>query len=219
MRSPSLGSARSESLHLEPANHKGVIRKTIRFDRFWSALVVALALAATSAWAQGRVPPSNLADLVNTDFKAAQKTMEAGGWEIVHSSLAAKTQYLWNQDSQTCVSLKIKAKTVGAFTTIENGECTSRVAAARKVFENYADDQSDAHSASLDFEREKLSGRGYKATYWVKGDATTRSLEYWLSADGKKCVGLVFETKDATFVQTSSNVAKQCVNPAPKKSK
>jgi len=39
-------------------------------------------------------------------------------------------------------------------------------------------------SPSLDAERKKLSGRGFKAAYWVKNASPDRSSEDWLSANG-----------------------------------
>ena len=47
---------------------------------------------------------------------------------IVHSSFLAKEQYWWNKASQTCVSLKIDGTHIAALSTINNAECTKRVA-------------------------------------------------------------------------------------------
>jgi len=190
--------------------------QALRFGGFGVALIVALAFAATSAHAQGQVP-ADLADLVRRDLDASQKTMTARGWEIVYSSLAKKVQYYWNEGSKTCVSLKLKGKEIEGFTAIDNAECTSLLAEARKVWEGYSNGQASASSPSLDAERKKLSGQGFKATYWVKNASPDRSIEYWLSADGKTCTGLVFGTTDGAFVKTSTNKPEQCANPAPKK--
>jgi len=116
------------------------------------------------------------------------------------------------------VARKIKDKKIDGFTAIDMAECTTRVAAARKAWDGYSDGQAAVHGPSLDRERKKLSRQGYKATYWVKDASPGRSVENGLSADGKTCVGLAFETKDSRFVKTAYNEPKQCVNPARKKS-
>lgn len=124
---------------------------------------MALTLSATSAWAQSKVPPE-LTGLVHKDLKAGQKEMETLGYEIVYSSFAKKVQYWWNEDSKTCVSLKIKGKEIDGFSTIDTKECESRVAAARKVWDGYHDGPAPVYNPTLDREREKLSGQGYKAS-------------------------------------------------------
>ena len=138
------------------------------------------------------------------------------GWEIVYSSNAKKVQYWWNEGSKTCVSLKIKDKKIDGFSTIENKECESRLSAARKVWEGYTEGPTTVRSASLDKEREKLSAQGYKAVYWIKDPSWSpgTSSEMWSSADGKKCVHVVFKTADGAFVKKVDTETKQCTFPA-----
>jgi hypothetical protein len=190
--------------------------KIIQLDKFLSALILALTLAATSAWAQSN-GASDVADLAHTDLAAGKKKMEVLGYEIVYST--KKVQHWWNEGSKTCVSLGIERKEIGGVTTLDKAECEKHLDAARAVYAGYSNGQANVHSPSLDREREKLSGQGYTAVYSLKHVAPGTGAEYWSNAESKKCVVMDYQTNDNAWVKTANAKPRTCVNPALGKSK
>lgn len=185
-------------------------------NQFLTHFIVACALAATSMSA-GETIPKELEVLVHTDLESGQNTMTQLGYEIVYSSYFKKVQYYWKESTQACVSLTMKGKDIDSFKTIDKKECTSRLEAARKVREKYFDGGAPVHNSALDAERKKLSDGGYKASYWVKDAAPSKSIEYWWNEASRKCSYVVFVTNDGTYVQNGTCEAKQAKNPAPGK--
>ena len=137
---------------------------SLDFNKLWNygtCTAIGLILAATAGCAAqtGAKPasaatPSGLSDLIHTDINAGQKTLEARGYQIVYLSLLAKEQYWWNAGSQICVSLKVKDQEIDALTSINNVECTKRVASVGKVWNGDSDAPASFQSPSMDRERE-----------------------------------------------------------------
>lgn len=173
--------------------------------------------------------PSDLADLVDTDFNAGRKKLEERGYKRVESDLSAQEQYWWNEQSKVCVSLEIDEQQIDAINSIDAAECTQRIETSRKAPETqekpaeldkadhyvYTDGQAKVNSPSLSAERQQLAYQGYKAIYWIKDESSGKGVEYWLSADGAKCTALVFATKDGTLVTMGAGEPDQCVKPRP----
>jgi len=182
-------------------------------------LFTGMTLAPAPAAAQTDVP-ADVAALVNTKLDPGQVRLAELGYEAVHSSYAAKTQYWWSEAGAVCISLKISGSDIAAVSRIDSKECEKRVASARAVWGKYSDGPAPARSPKLDAEREKLSGQGYQVAYWVKdisADTPPRSAEFWLNAEAGKCVMIVFEAKSQSYVMTVKEDRKMCTNPAPKK--
>jgi hypothetical protein len=177
------------------------------------------ALPTVIAFGQGPVP-DDVSDLAHKDLDSAQKTLKGRGYEIVYSSYTSRTQYWWNDKTQTCVSMKIKDKTAESFKTINKDECQKRLANARKAWQGYADGGLDIHSTPLDAQRETLKNKGFEVIYSVRDAAPGRSAEYFKNAATNQCSMVAFNTSDGNNVEvmdkTGDKTMDWCTNPAPK---
>jgi hypothetical protein len=108
---------------------------------------------------------------------------------------------------------------IDGFKAIANKECESRVAKTRKAWERFSEGQATARSASLDAERTKLSDQVLRVVYWYKGPPDDISIEYWASADGKTCKGLIFQNSDGKLEGVLKMAPKKCVYPFQAKKK
>jgi len=162
----------------------------------------------------------DVTSLVHTDLAAGTKKMQALGFEIVYSSADRKTQLWWNEAGKTCVSMGIKGKEIDTLSTFDAAQCEQHVDAARRiVYPDYASGQANVNSPTLDEERERLTGQGYKATYSIRHAAPGRGAEYWSNAETKKCLIVAYQTNDNAWVKTANAKPKACVNPGGGKSK
>ena len=161
---------------------------------------MALTLAAPSAWAENTVPPE-LTELDKQDQKPSQAKRESLGWEIVYSSNAKKVQYWWNDATKICVSLKIKSKKIDGLSTIENKECESRLAAARKVWEGKT--AEGAFVKKVDTETKQCTfpaGAKARQTLVVILESGNRSCNSNVTAPGEDSAMFVGSTSGSRFV-------------------
>jgi predicted RNA binding protein YcfA (HicA-like mRNA interferase family) len=184
---------------------------------FWQILVLGLVLIGAWSIARAQDPQAKaLPDIVGMKAEEGQKKLESLGFEIVYAK--GSKQYWWNEKDGTCLDLRIKGKKIEKLVTIDDGECESRVAAARKVWEAYADGQANVHGPELDQERARFAADGYQASFWVKNISADKanSIEYWFNESANKCAYIVFRTSDGKFLSKDSCEAGRCKNPAPK---
>lgn len=179
-------------------------------------ILLGIVFVKSTAIAQTTLP-QEINGVVGQSVDDGQKTLESLGYEIVYAK--SKTQYWYLADQKTCVSLSIVKKKIEKAEVIDNNECSSRLEAARKVWEAYFDGQADVHGDQLDKQREKLKGGGFAATYWIKDVSADKknSMEYWYNASTNECNYIVFETSSGKFINSDKCESSRCKNPAPKK--
>lgn len=167
----------------------------------------------------GQDVPDKLNVLVDMKLEDAETWLEDNGYEIAGSSFFKREQLWYNEKLQTCISMAFAKKRDHMVTGIQPGDeakCKAGIEAARKVLDSYHDGPAPANAAAIEKEREKLRGKGFVVSYWIKDIAPGRSTEYWKNESTGQCMHIVWNTADQSDVSSSKCDSKYRINPYPK---
>jgi hypothetical protein len=168
---------------------------------------------------QNATLPSEVTSIVNLNLEDAQGKLKNIGYEICHSSLFAKSQDWFNENSKNCVTVKFDKKTKKVTEVKSNpniSDCQKGLEASRKVWDKYHDGQAPVSDTKLDQERQKLTDQGFKAAYWVDEISPGRCIEYWVNDNIKKTMYIVWEKQSNKWVTTDKSEYSMGKNPAHK---
>jgi hypothetical protein len=169
--------------------------------------------------AQGNVP-TEVASIVSMTLDEGQSKLKNLGYEICASSFSGKKQDWYNESTKNCVTVKFDKKGNKITEVLTNpaiSECQKGLEASRKVWEKYHDGQAPVNTPKIDEERNKLTSKGYKVSYWINEVSPGRNSEYWVNETAQKTMFIVWEIQGNKWVMTESTEYKMGQNPAPKK--
>lgn len=178
---------------------------------------IAAILNSSKAIAQDSVP-TEVASIVNMKLEEGQSKLESLGYEICSSSFAGKKQDWFNESTNVCVTIKFNKKSKEITEVLLNpatSDCQKKLEASRAVWEKYHDGQAPVSNAKIDEERQRLSDKGFKVSYWINEISPGRSMEYWVNETAQKAMYIVWEVQGNVWVMTEKTDYKMGHNPAP----
>ena len=185
--------------------------------RIINLTILILALTISLSFAQNEVP-KEASSIIGLSLDDAENSLEKNGYEIAFSSIFGKKQYWWSDSKKTCVNVafhKGKKHIIESVTLLDESECLPGIEASHKIWEKYHDGQAPMNSSEVTKQREKLTTKGYKASYWIHEISLGHDIEYWYNEKTNKCKYIVWNTSGGDGVYTGNGTPEQAKNPAP----